>query len=732
MKKVKKITALLSTLTLLVLSNANLVYAVDEPAAPEAPESPSVPTTPSEPSAPEAPVSPSQPTDPSAPEAPTTPSEPAQSASTQSSNTEDSEAAENADTSTPTNEQETGGQNDGGGTNADSTIDTGDATTNGAISNVGNANIVATGTGSSLVPTSGATVKNIGNGDSSNSFGAIGQSLSTTTDQANSATIKNNLTQNSTSGENTNNSNTGGSATINTGDANTSGSIVNLVNTNAEGVMISEFNIMDDHMGDYILDFAANCIAGCAPLDGQLENSGNGSYSDNFAGIDSEVATATFQTNTADIENNMNLVANSGDNSASRNTGADSSITTGDANVSANIANFANNNFAGNVYMGTVNIYGDLTGDIILPEGYSCSTCVTPQINAENVGNGDNTTNTANVTASDDYLLSQANTANIQNNVNIEAETGDNSTSRNTSGDNLIETGEASVLAQVVNIANNNIVGGDWWLVVVNEAGNWIGKILGAPEDTTFAASEGTDISANDAGEITVANVGNGDNSTNNAEVTQSTNTEIEQANSANIVNNVNLSANTGGNSASRNTGGINSITTGDANVILNLINFVNNNVVGEGRLFVTLVNVFGNWTGDFATPGASKTGEAAEQGQNHDNAGGSSEYPDQANNNSGSNSSSSNGASDSATSSSSSSAEVVLASSNSQVAQYSYSPQLRTSLGSSEQGGEVAFGATGNGAEDESAGTEINLAWGLLLIPAYFMLRLLRRRLAS
>ena len=66
-------------------------------------------------------------------------------------------------------------------------------------------------------------------------------------------------------------------------------------------------------------------------------------------------------------------------------------------------------------------------------------------------------------------------------------------------------------------------------------------------------------------------------------------------------MNNVDLYANTGGNSASRNTGGDNSITTGDATIVANIINFVNTNISGNGRLFVNVVNVFGSWFGDFS-----------------------------------------------------------------------------------------------------------------------------------
>ena len=110
-----------------------------------------------------------------------------------------------------------------------------------------------------------------------------------------------------------------------------------------------------------------------------------------------------------------------------------------------------------------------------------------------------------------------------------------------------------------------------------------------------------------ESGEVVVTNSGNGANSTNTAAVTNASNNTLVQTNQAVVNNNLNLSANTGGNSASRNTGGDNTITTGDATIVANIMNFVNNNIAGSGRLFITVVNVFGSWRGNFFGPGQEK-----------------------------------------------------------------------------------------------------------------------------
>jgi hypothetical protein len=91
------------------------------------------------------------------------------------------------------------------------------------------------------------------------------------------------------------------------------------------------------------------------------------------------------------------------------------------------------------------------------------------------------------------------------------------------------------------------------------------------------------------------------------ASVENNTSNTTVQNNTATVVNNLNLSANTGGNKASDNGGGATLITTGDATIVANLVNFVNNNITGGGKLVVTVVNVFGSWMGDFVTPGTKK-----------------------------------------------------------------------------------------------------------------------------
>lgn len=609
-QKLKKIIAITSIASMLLFTMvpANAYDIPEVPTLPPAPE-----TTQSQSS--------SAPTPPPAPEnedvAPTPPPAPTLdevvSESDEASEDAESQAVPtNENTSEAGNTQSTDGdqtqetQSTSGVTNdgkvGDTDVTTGDANNTGNILTSGNLNTSGNG---GLNDGGSVEVINSGNGSGSENTGSVTIDDNTTTVQDNLANVFNTLNLNANSGNNSASKNVG-DASITTGDANVSGTIITAVNTNVDGVAVAEFTVADDYVGDLVLDFTGNCIAGCGSGSTTVTNENNGSDSTNSGDVTQITNNDTFQNNDATIENSLTLDANSGENIADKNTGGDSEITTGDANVSANVLTFANNNIAGNVIIGIVNIFGDLIGDIILPQS-SLDACCGNDGTASNTGNGANSTNTGTIDQATNNETFQSNDATIENNLLLAATTGGNSASGNTGGDSSITTGDSKVDLQAVNIANSNIDGGTWWLVIVNEAGQWIGHILGMTEDSNFAGSSGTEFQVGPNGEILATNSGNGSGSTNTASVDQTTNNTTVQTNTAHIVNNLDLSANTGGNSTSKNTGGSNAITTGDANVIANLVNFVNNNISGNGKLVVTVVNVFGSWFGDFVAPGQKK-----------------------------------------------------------------------------------------------------------------------------
>ena len=727
----KKITAIVLAALLILLGNP-MSYAV----AQTAPSAPAAPESPSSPEAPAAPESPSSPEAPSTPESTSSPTEPESTTTTNSSGSDEEEdhdwdsnhdqeeeesSSEEAGTTNDTSQSS--GTFDGSSTGSgdqtadnqvgDPSITTGDATSTAGVSTTGNNNFSGATTSSD---SGGVSVINDGNGTGSDNSGSASLSSDDTTSQSNSANVVNNLYQETETGDNSASRNVG-TSTITTGDANTTGTLITAVNTNVDGVAVYEFNVADDQTGDIVLDFGSNCISGCLGGDTSVINSGNGADSTNEAEVETAVNSYTFQNNDATVTNNMILDADSGNNDADRNTGGDSAIVTGDANVAANALTFANNNLSGAVVYSVVNIFGDLVGDIIFPDGICCLSNVT----AQNTGNGADSTNTADVDLANTDLTYQFNSADIQNNLIIYANTGENDTSKNTGGDSKTVTGEASVEAQVVNIANTNISGGDWWLVIVNEAGNWVGKIIGAPTGALFAGSLGFDIYENELGEIFVSNSGNGAGSTNTSEVSQDVNNTTIQMNNANIVNNLDISANTGGNSASRNTAGDSSITTGDADVIANIVNFVNNNFSG-GRLFVNVINVFGSWLGDFVGPGQEQESQAQAEAASNGLGGASG---------------SSNSSSSSSGNNPNSQTQGAIPQTQAPVPTISFNvgTLIASTIVDAAQDGSNSnnvLSLSESGDASQTAGesvVNINLAWLIFLIPAYFVLMIVRKR---
>lgn len=629
MKLQRIITTLVLTIFVFghVLGLPAYAEAPTPPPAPSAPTPPPVSTPPPAPEAPKPPSSDPTPEPSKTPEPTSTPKPSTTSTPTPAPSVSPSPSASAASTSqtqssptpTPTplpSGNQTGSQTQNG-TVGGTTINTGDATNTAGLVTSGNGNTSVAPSISSGVNNTGPSVGvlNTDNGSNSTNSGAVSSASTSTTDQNNSAQVSNNLSQTTITGQNSASDNTGGDVVITSGDALTTGTVINSLNTNLSGVSVAEFNVDENQRGDLVLDFAAGCISGCGTGDVKVANTGNGTDSTNTASADVNNTNNTSQFNEADIANNMTLVADTGNNIASDNTNGDSSINTGDANVVANVLTFANNNIAGgNVVYTVVNVAEDLIGNIVMSKEYieaagGCFECGGGDVLAANTGNGTGSTNTSDVAQNNTNNTFQTNDANIENNLIIDATTSNNQVSDNTNGNNSIQTGDANVDAQVLNVANSNVAGGVWWLVLVNEAGNWVGKIVGSPDGTNMAGSSGTEFTVDENGDVVATNSGNGSGSTNTADASVSNTNNTTQDNKINLVNNVNLTANTGGNKASDNTGGASQIQTGDANVVANIVNFVNNNIVGEGKLFVTIVNILPGkqWIGNFITPDATQ-----------------------------------------------------------------------------------------------------------------------------
>ena len=410
----------------------------------------------------------------------------------------------------------------------------------------------------------------------------------------------NNAYVNVDSGDNSADKNTGDGEVV-TGDADIVLTALNVGNNTNVGTQV--FNVYDDQTGDLIIDFdnVSSVPVGTVCYGGQSSNDTTGEDSDNNATTSCTSSNTILVDNNGNIVNDYYLSADTGGNSADKNTG-DGSVTTGDVNVVLNVINFINNNFlggSGELLLGLVNIFGNLNGNIILniPDSGD-DYFLGGGGSAGNSNTGTDSNNNALVDNNTDTNIAMINNSNILNNVMLFGDTGGNDTSKNTGSGN-ITTGDVNSSLNVTNVSNMNMIGdgGTLWMVLINNLGDWSGQIWGL--DGTGAASPFFTFAIGDDGAF---NAVTGADSHNNATVNNNNDTDITMVNNANLTNNVYINTNTGGNSASMNTGS-GSINTGDINIAANIVNILNNNFLA-GRFVLTIVNVFGSWTGDIFSSG--------------------------------------------------------------------------------------------------------------------------------
>jgi len=264
----------------------------------------------------------------------------------------------------------------------------------------------------------------------------------------------------------------------------------------------------------------ANAFAPLAFATVSVEVSGNGASSSSVANVTVANSTGVIQSNTANIQNNVSVNANSGGNTANYNTGGNVSVDTGSASSNVTVNNTANSNAA------------------------SVSGCCPGNVEVKVAGNGAESDNDANVTVATDNSIVQNNEANVVNNVESNLNTGGNKAKYNTGGDVSIETGNAKGVVDLSTKVNKNVA----------------------------------EISGDGSGTLAVWISGNGAESDNEANVTVVSSNLIQQANLADILNDVEMWANSGDNSAKYNTGGEVSIDTGNAEADVSVENMANFN----------------------------------------------------------------------------------------------------------------------------------------------------------
>lgn len=271
--------------------------------------------------------------------------------------------------------------------------------------------------------------------------------------------------------------------------------------------------------------------------------------------------TVNASTNAA-INNTITLEAISGDAAVTSNTTA-GDATTGSATAIANIINAINSSIiAGQSFVGMLNIYGSLNGDILLPPDLISTLLASNVVGTLDAGNIDNA----------EIIGNFDNNLNISNNINASATSGDSTVAQNTSAGNAT-TGDASTNVTLLNLTGRQVIGKNALLVFVNVLGTWVGMIVDAPTGATSAA------------------LGSGITTDSSLTINDSTN----QA----ITNNVDIRARSGDALVSKNTSA-GSATSGDADAAVNILDLNNSQFALSDWFGVLFINVFGSWTGSF------------------------------------------------------------------------------------------------------------------------------------
>jgi len=279
--------------------------------------------------------------------------------------------------------------------------------------------------------------------------------------------------------------------------------------------------------------------------------------------------------NITELNNNVSVIAVSGKNVVSTETG-NIFIISGDASAAANVYNLVNSTFVNSViFFGTINIFETYEGDIVVPRPDKFLRLGDDEVNSISFGSD----------------------ASIINNALVETDTGNNTATA--SGSNQIETGDATSVNNIYDYANFTSTN-DWFFLLLNNLGIWNGYILNWSEPGSVEVlNENTSsilFEAKPTGNV-VNSEGIFEDDVDEGNFLVNTN------NQAIVKNTIEVSASTGGNQAEIHDG-ITSITTGVAKAISNLFNFININTVSS-NWFVSLINIFGNWTGNliFAYP---------------------------------------------------------------------------------------------------------------------------------
>ncbi|OGZ74386.1 MAG: hypothetical protein A3A12_01265 [Candidatus Staskawiczbacteria bacterium RIFCSPLOWO2_01_FULL_43_17b] len=403
------------------------------------------------------------------------------------------------------------------------------------------------------------------------------------------------------SGRNNSSANTGHGIIL-SGEANLGLNFMSLANTNFTGVKnlyADTQNIFGNHVGNIDFSRATTSTPQLAEALMSIANKNTGSGSTNTATVNIDNQTIISNSNNGKLNNQIQANVISGQNKANQNTGT-GSIASGDVNSSVNVMNFLNANItASNFWLKSLNVFGDWSGNINLPQMPAPNLVVAPYtqtIAGENTTTGANSENEASVEVTNETVQTNDNIADITNDFLVKSNTGSNIASFN-NGSGAVKYGDAKAETNTANVANVNITGDSWWILVVNKFGNWQGTTVGSPSDMMVNSGQNATVLSPVNSGIEVFNDTTGANSNNAAGASISHSNQLSNINDASITNNISVVAVSGENQAEYNVGH-GYIEVGDVTSAINAMNIANVNV-NVGNVLIAMVNVFGDWSGN-------------------------------------------------------------------------------------------------------------------------------------
>jgi hypothetical protein len=254
-----------------------------------------------------------------------------------------------------------------------------------------------------------------------------------------------------------------------------------------------------------------------------IEIKDNGADSDNDVKVEQSQSTEVKQENESAVSNVVGLTINTGGNTASKNTGGDSKITSGDVEAGVAIHTQVNGNEA------MVDSCCDEESDA----------------NIDITGNGAKSDSKVETKKESKTKLKQLNDAQVGNVVGAYLETGDNEASKNTNGDSTIKSGDIEAGIEILTEGNANSA-----------------KVSGC------CGEDSNDIEIKE----------NGYKADTKVTVKAKTKQEAEQDNDGDAENVVGGNVDTGDNVANKQTGGKTTIKTGKVSALISLLTSFNMN----------------------------------------------------------------------------------------------------------------------------------------------------------